>query len=50
MSYGRTTVGSPGAKPPLGLDTVTIVLEVDGKKFLDEYTASAQTDVSKRGL
>jgi len=50
MSYGRTTVGPPEAKPALGLDVVTLVLAVDGKRFLDEYTAAAQTDVSKRGL
>lgn len=42
-SYGRTIVGSPDAKPRLGVGTVTLIEEVDGKKFVDEYVAAVQT-------
>jgi inosine-uridine nucleoside N-ribohydrolase len=48
MSYGRTTVGSIEAKPRLGVGTVTIIQAVDGKRFLDAYVASVQTDLTKR--
>jgi inosine-uridine nucleoside N-ribohydrolase len=48
MSYGRTTVGSVEAKPRLGVGTVTIIQAVDGKRFLDAYVASVQTDLTKR--
>ena len=47
MSYGRTTVGSVEAKPRLGVGTVTIIQAVDGKRFLDAYVASVQTDLTR---
>jgi inosine-uridine nucleoside N-ribohydrolase len=47
MSYGRTTVGSTSANPRLGIATVTILQEVDGKRFVDAYVKAAQTDVSR---
>jgi inosine-uridine nucleoside N-ribohydrolase len=48
MSYGRTTVSAPDARPPLGVATVTIVQEVDGPRFIDAYVAAVQADVSGR--
>jgi purine nucleosidase len=48
-SYGRTIVGSPDSKKPNGVATVTILQEVDGKRFIDEYVAAAQTVLSTPG-
>ena len=47
-SYGRTTVGSPDARPRLGVGTVTIIQAVDGKRFLDEFVGAVQTDLKKQ--
>jgi inosine-uridine nucleoside N-ribohydrolase len=47
-SYGRTIIGGVDSKPQLGVGRVTIIQAVDGKRFVDEYVASAQTDVSGR--
>jgi purine nucleosidase len=48
MNYGRTNVGSKDARPRIGVATVTILQEVDGKRFVDAYVAAVQTDISKR--
>ncbi|HEY5229151.1 MAG TPA: nucleoside hydrolase [Opitutaceae bacterium] len=48
MSYGRTTVGSKDARPRIGVATVTILQEVDGRRFIDSYVAAVQADVSRR--
>jgi inosine-uridine nucleoside N-ribohydrolase len=46
MSYGRTTVGSKDARPRIGVATVTILQEVDGRRFIDAYVKAVQTDVA----
>jgi inosine-uridine nucleoside N-ribohydrolase len=45
MSYGRTTIGSPSARPRLGIGTVTILQEVEGRRFIDAYVAAVQSNV-----
>jgi purine nucleosidase len=47
MSYGRATIGSTASKPRNGAATVTILREVDAKRFIDDYVAAVQTDVSR---
>ena len=47
MSYGRATIGSVDSKPRNGAATVTILREVDGKRFIDAYVAAVQTDVAR---
>jgi inosine-uridine nucleoside N-ribohydrolase len=48
MSYGRTTIGGLDGKPPLGVAHVAVIEAVDGPRFLAEYVASVQTDLSSR--
>lgn len=47
MSYGRTIVGSPDAKPSLGGSVVTFIQEIDGRRFIEAYVAAEQADVSR---
>jgi len=44
--YGRTIVGPLDANPGFGGSRVTIIQGVDGKRFIDQFVAAVQTDVS----
>ncbi len=45
MSYGRTVVGPVDARPRFGPAKVTIIKEIDGKRFVDQLVAAIQTDL-----
>jgi inosine-uridine nucleoside N-ribohydrolase len=49
MSYGRTVVGPVNAQPRFGPATVTIIREIDGKRFIDQLVAAIQTDLRAGG-
>jgi len=49
MDYGRTIVGPLDANPGFGGSKVTIIQAVDGKRFIDQFVAAVQTDVSGGG-
>ena len=45
MNYGRTVIGPVDAKPRFGASNVTVIKEVDGKRFIDQLVAAVQTDL-----
>jgi len=49
MNYGRTVIGPVEAKPRFGPANVTIVREIEGKRFIDQLVAAIQTDLSTNG-